>query len=111
MEKLRGRRQFEAVFASTTRAVVRPLFVARVLPRPDGVGRLGIVAGKKALRRAVDRNRAKRLVREAYRAMRCELLPVDLVVQVRSTLVGATAAIARAELAAIFQQIAQGYRR
>lgn len=32
-----------------------------------GTGRLGVVAAKKTFRRAVDRNRAKRLMREAFR--------------------------------------------
>ncbi len=32
-----------------------------------GAGRVGVVAAKKTFRRAVDRNRAKRLLREAFR--------------------------------------------
>jgi ribonuclease P protein component len=33
----------------------------------QGPGRVGVVAAKKTFRRAVDRNRAKRLMREAFR--------------------------------------------
>ncbi len=33
----------------------------------NGAGRVGVVAAKKTFRRAVDRNRAKRLMREAFR--------------------------------------------
>ena len=37
---------------------------------PDAEGRLGVIASKRTFRRAVDRNRAKRLLREAYRLNR-----------------------------------------
>lgn len=37
---------------------------------PDAALRLGAVAGKRTLRRAADRNRARRLLREAYRMNR-----------------------------------------
>lgn len=107
MAKLRRRQEFEAVFASPTRALVRPLFIVRVLPRESGPARLGIVASRKALRKAVDRNRAKRLVRETFRELQLELSGVDLVVQVRSALERAGRAAARRELAATFRQIVQ----
>jgi len=37
------------------------------LPAPDGVSRLGLVVSKKYHRRAVHRNRARRLMRECFR--------------------------------------------
>jgi ribonuclease P protein component len=43
--------------------------------------RLGLVIGKRAVRRAVDRNRAKRVLRETFRIRRRELASVDIVVQ------------------------------
>ena len=106
MVKLRRRREFEAVLASPRKAIVSPLFVVRLLARPDGPARLGIVASRKALARAVDRNCAKRLVREAFRGTQGELPAADIVVQVRGALASATRAQARAELAAIFGRIA-----
>ena len=107
MAKLRRHQEFEAVFASPTPALVRPLFIVRVLAKPAGPARLGIIASKKALRRAVDRNCAKRLVRETFRAMQFELSGVDLVVQVRGALKRVGRAPARRQLAGIFRQIAQ----
>lgn len=44
--------------------------------------RLGLVVGKRALRRAVDRNRAKRVIRETFRVNRRDLPGMDIVVQV-----------------------------
>lgn len=108
MMTLRQRQEFEAVLASPRKAVVSSLFVVRHLAKAAGPARLGIIASKKALSKAVDRNRAKRLIREAFRAAYPDLPTTDLVVQVRGALRQATAAAARRDLAAIFGRIARG---
>jgi ribonuclease P protein component len=56
-----------------------------VFARPNGLtrARIGIIASKRVVARAVDRNRAKRLVREVFRKMRHRLEGVDLVVELR----------------------------
>jgi ribonuclease P protein component len=46
--------------------------------------RLGLAISRKQARRAVDRNRLKRLIREAFRHRQKDLPPVDIVVMVRS---------------------------
>jgi len=43
--------------------------------------RLGIVVGKRAVRRAVDRNRLKRAIRESFRHEQHRLPSLDIVVQ------------------------------
>lgn len=48
---------------------------------PAARARLGLVVAKRVLPRAVDRNRVKRQLREAFRRRAEELPPVDLVVQ------------------------------
>jgi ribonuclease P protein component len=51
--------------------------------------RLGLIASRKAARRAVDRNRGKRLAREAFRAARATLpglTAVDVVLQLKNDL-------------------------
>ena len=52
-------------------------------PRPEGAEgpRLGLVVGKKQLKRAVDRNRVKRIVREQFRLHRAGLPACDLIVR------------------------------
>ena len=48
-----------------------------------GEVRLGLIVAKRVLRRAVDRNRAKRVLRESFRR-RADLPPLDVVVRVVS---------------------------
>ncbi|MDO8262956.1 MAG: ribonuclease P protein component [Gallionella sp.] len=45
--------------------------------------RLGMIVGKKTLSGAVDRNRLKRIIREAFRQHNIKLCKLDLVVMVR----------------------------
>ncbi|MGQ9659417.1 MAG: ribonuclease P protein component [Thermochromatium sp.] len=71
--------QFKWVFADANRAG-RQGFV--VLYRPNGLDRprLGLAIAKKCARRAVDRNRLKRIVRESFRRSARRLPAVDIVV-------------------------------
>lgn len=61
-----------------------------MVPNQCGHARLGIVVGRKALLRAVDRNRFKRLVREQFRKVAARLQPLDIVVQAQGKLAQAT---------------------
>ena len=51
--------------------------------RGHGRARLGLAISKKQVRRAVDRSRLKRLVREAFRLHQARLAGLDLVVMAR----------------------------
>lgn len=50
--------------------------------------RLGLAISKRVSKRAVERNRIKRLVRESFRRVRAELPPVDLLVMARDLAAG-----------------------
>ncbi len=55
--------------------------------------RLGVVASKRTFRRAVDRSRAKRLLREAFRVNRCRMrVENDVVIVARRRILEATCA-------------------
>jgi len=56
-----------------------------VLGRSTGHGcaRLGLAIAKKSIRRAVDRNRIKRLARESFRKRQAQLGSVDFIVMAR----------------------------
>lgn len=73
--------------------------------------RLGIIAGKKAAARAVDRNRAKRLIREVFRTVSPGLGSMDIAVQLRTDLRAAHNADARAELAKLLETLVRRLAR
>ena len=78
--------------ASASTGATRPLFV---LPNQRAVGRLGIAATKK-LGGAVQRNRAKRLIREVFR--RNNIAPgFDVVVVPKRELLDATLTVLEAD--------------
>jgi ribonuclease P protein component len=63
---LRGSNDFQRVYR-TGKRYEGHLLTVFVLPNSQLQHRLGITASRKALGKAVDRNRAKRLLREAFR--------------------------------------------
>ena len=79
-----------------------------VYARPNGLShaRIGIIASKRVAPRAVDRNRAKRLVREVFRAVRQRLTGTDVVVQLRRWAPRGSVAAARADLARLLEELA-----
>ena len=58
-------------------------FSVRYRPNELGLARLGLAISKRVSKRAVDRNRIKRLVRESFRRIRHDLPAVDMVVMAR----------------------------
>lgn len=57
--------------------------MALAIPNALGHPRLGLIVSKKNLRRAVDRNRLKRLARESIRLQQQRLPAVDIVLMAR----------------------------
>jgi len=81
--RLRRSADFAALKSSRGRLGVR-CFQLRYAPNDSGVARLGLAISKQVSRRAVERNRLKRLVRESFRRVRHRLPAVDLVVMARA---------------------------
>jgi len=105
--RLRGTGAFEAVFASGRRFDGRFLqLVAAPAARP--VGRVGYVIGRKAMPRAVDRNRLRRRLREIVRAARPALDAYDVIVRVRSAVARADVDAAAQEGARLVARVAAG---
>lgn len=95
--KLTHADEFRAVLAGACRLSGK-CFLLRADSNDLGGARLGLIASRKAAKRAVDRNRAKRLAREAFRAMNERLPAVDVVLQLKNDLRGVDNAFIRKEL-------------
>lgn len=63
-------------------------FTVLASPPRRGPARLGLAIAKKQARRAVDRNRLKRIARETFRRHRAQLPDVDLVILARAAALG-----------------------
>lgn len=96
-EKLNENKVFLTLYKKGTFIPLRHV-VLYVRPNRLAVNRLGITAGKK-VGNAVKRNRAKRLIREAYRAQELNMpIGMDLVVVARASIDAAKPADISAQL-------------
>ena len=84
-QRLTRSADFRAVYDAGRKAVGRGM-VLYLLPRPEGALRLGVVTGRK-VGGAVQRTRARRLLREAYRRNRHRFTgAIDVVIIGRAAL-------------------------
>ena len=73
-EKLKSRKQIDELFLNGKNFSVFPLRVTYQFSTSAETGALvGVTAGKRYFKKAVDRNRIKRLIREAYRLQKNDL--------------------------------------
>jgi len=80
-------------------------FSVRYRSNELGHARLGLAISKRVSKRAVERNRIKRLIRESFRRM-CPLLPaVDLMVMGREQAAGRPGPELLAEIDALWQKL------
>lgn len=70
-----------------------------------GQPRLGLAISKRVSKRAVERNRIKRLVRESFRRARLELPPIDLMVMARDQASGLPGPELLVELQALWKKL------
>lgn len=101
--------EFRQVFAQGRKHVCNGLVVIAAANDQEHA-RLGLALAKRRIRRAVDRNRVKRLVRESFRQARIHLPSTDIVVLARSRTASMSNASLTAQLATIWQRIEQNQR-
>jgi len=75
--------EFGKVFKSRNIRSSDAAFVFLAIPNQQEHPRLGFAIAKKSTRRAVDRNRLKRLVRESFRQHKLKLPDCDIVVMAK----------------------------
>lgn len=96
--RVRARPEFDAVFARGRRAAT-PMLAVHFLA-DEGSARLGLAVSRKVDKRAVVRNRIKRVLRDCFRRQRVRLSGGAYVVVARTSAARATGP----ELVAAFQQ-------
>jgi len=79
--RVRARADFDRIFASATRTA-SPMLAVHLLPE-EGPARLGLAVSRKVDKRAVGRNRIKRVLRDAFRLVQPQLAPGSYVVVAR----------------------------
>ena len=80
-------------------------FSVRYRQNELGHARLGLAVSKRVSKRAVERNRIKRLLRESFRRVRNQLPPLDLMVMAREQAAGVPGPELLAELDALWRRI------
>ena len=92
--------EFKRVFSARRVESNRHFRIHRAAaPHPErGSARLGLAISRRVARRAVDRNRIKRLVRESFRVHRSSLPAEDYVVLAKPAAVGAESRALHASL-------------
>lgn len=66
----------------------RPPLALKLNENKAGQGRIAIAVPKRVLKRAVDRNKVKRMIREQFRQHGARKLPVDILFTLQSQLTG-----------------------
>lgn len=78
-----GPSDYQAVFDQVSSKVRTPCVTVLATKSSVEQARLGLIVAKKHVKRAVDRNRLKRVIREQFRLHQYSLTGLDIVVIVR----------------------------
>lgn len=107
--RLRRAADFTALRKPTGR-LGSPCFRMRYRDNQVGFARLGQAISRRVSKRAVDRNRIRRSVRESFRHARTQLPSIDVLVIAEARAATATRAELRADLERLWQRLIQRAR-
>lgn len=105
-DRLLNSREYDKVFKKSVRASGRGLIILARANEEGQHPRLGLVVPKKVLKRAVWRNRVKRIIRESFRNSKDSLPNADLVVLARKPIGEINNIELRLSLQRLWQRIA-----
>lgn len=97
-QRLLNARDYTQVFDHTEAKISHSCFLILARRSPQPTARIGLIAAKKHLKHAVDRNRFKRITRESFRLHQQQLTGIELIVMARSGALTATPAELRLAL-------------
>jgi len=100
--RVRARADFDRIFAGATRTA-SPLLAVHLLSE-EGPARLGLAVSRKVDKRAVGRNRIKRILRDAFRLLQPRLAPGSYVVVARPSAAQADNAALRAAFLSVLKR-------
>ena len=103
--RMRRPAQFKRVYSSGRR-FGNEFFTVNTQRNDLTWARLGMSIAARNLRRAVDRNRVRRLIRESFRMHQQELPALDIIIGARASTIKADRANLRAALDKLWQKIA-----
>lgn len=86
--RLVSKQDYQSVFAGPSKKTTRKNLLALYQPRQQSHPRLGIIIGKHHVKRAVDRNCLRRVIRESFRHNKEAVKGLDIVIIVRSKYAG-----------------------
>jgi len=111
--RITARSDFQKVYAKGQRYDGR-LMAAFLRANNRGNHRIGVTASTKAIGKSVDRNRAKRLLRELFRRNQTEIHPLkrnyDWVLNAKRALLSSTEELRFREFRKIIEQVARSER-
>lgn len=102
--RLRKTDEYSSVFAFK-RAIKGRYLIVHFRPNGGATARLGVVVAKKLARRAVERNRIKRVVREGFRLQRGTLPALDMIVRLHRPLTDATRTSVQEDLSGLLRRL------
>lgn len=102
--RLRKTDEYSSVFAFK-RAIKGRYLIVHFRPNGGDTARLGVVVAKKLARRAVERNRIKRVVREGFRLQRGTLPALDMIVRLHRPLKDATRTSVHEDLSGLLRRL------
>jgi len=103
--RMRRPAEFKQVYAAGKR-FGNEFFSVSAHPNGLACARLGMSIAARILRRAVDRNRLRRLIRESFRVHQLTLPPLDIVIGARAGVLSADNARLRSALEKLWLKIA-----